>query len=321
MKQNNLIIAVATILILAIVAFMAYDFFWEGNSNEKNNYEYSLDDFLDVDTSLINYNEVLQFKPLVNKMKGIAVDASDNIFVVGEGQINVFDNNGNVENDIITNTSGRCIALGIDNLIYLGAEDHIEVWNPDGTLISKWETVNENSIITSIAVNDHSVFASDAGNKLVYHYNLEGELMNEIGRKDTVQGIQGFIIPSPYFDIALGRDGELWAVNSGRHQFESYSPDGKLISSWKKTSMQLDGFSGCCNPSHFAFLPDGSYVTSEKGIVRIKVHDPTGRFKSVVAASDQFDKGTTGLDIAVDSKGRVIVLDPKRQLIRIFERK
>ena len=150
---------------------------------------------------------------------------------------------------------------------------------------------------------------------------MKGELLNEIGRKDSVVGIQGFIIPSPFFDIAIGRDGELWAVNSGRHQFEAYNHDGRLISSWKKTSMQLDGFSGCCNPSHIVILPDGSFCTSEKGIVRIKIHDPSGKFKSVVATPDQFDKGTTGLDLAIDSDGRIIVLDPKRNQVRIFVKK
>jgi len=134
----------------------------------------------------------------------------------------------------------------------------------------------------------------------------------KIGRKDSIAGIDGFIIPSPYFDIAIGRDGELWVVNSGMHQLESYDKEGNQISSWKKTSMRLDGFSGCCNPSHIAILPNGSFVTSEKGIERVKIHEPSGKFKSVVAAPQQFEKGTRGLDLAIDSENRIIILDPKK---------
>jgi len=85
--------------------------------------------------------------------------------------------------------------------------------------------------------------------------------------------------------------------------------------------MQLDGFGGCCNPSHVAMLSDGSFVTSEKGLERVKIHLPSGDFKSVVAAPSQFDEGTKGLDLAVDSKDRILVLDPSRKMVRIFELK
>ena len=183
-----------------------------------------------------------------------------------------------------------------------------------------WDIINDRVVITSIAIADSSVFVADAGNKIVYHFDLAGNLINEIGRKDSTQGILGFFIPSPYFDVAIGRDDELWAVNSGRHQLEAYNSDGHLISSWVKRSMTLDGFSGCCNPSHIAILPDGSFVTSEKGLVRVKILGPSGALKSVVAGPDQFEEETRGLDLAVDSQNRIIILDPKRGLIRIFEK-
>ena len=46
-----------------------------------------------------------------------------------------------------------------------------------------------------------------------------------------------------------------------------------------------------------------------------------GDFKSVVAAPSQFDAGTAGLDLAVDSNDRILVLDPSRKQVRIFELK
>jgi hypothetical protein len=39
----------------------------------------------------------------------------------------------------------------------------------------------------------------------------------------------------------------------------------------------------------------------------------------VVANSGSFTEGTRGLDLAVDSKGRIVVLDPERKQVRIFE--
>ena len=321
MNSNKTIITIAIIFIIAIVTFMALDFFGDFNKANKNVYDYKLDNFIIVDSSLINYKEVLQIAPELEVLKAVTIDQNDNIYVSGDNSIFIYNNEGNLIKEIITGTNALSITVSHFGDIFLGAEDHIEVWNSNGIQKNIWETLNPNVLITSIANIDSSVFVADAGNKIVYHYDLEGNLLNEIGRKDSIAGIDGFIIPSPYFDIAIGRDGELWVVNSGMHQLESYDKEGNQISSWKKTSMRLDGFSGCCNPSHIAILPNGSFVTSEKGIERVKIHEPSGKFKSVVAAPQQFEKGTRGLDLAVDSKNRIIILDPKKGRVRIFDKK
>ncbi|MBU4493955.1 MAG: hypothetical protein KJ874_01485, partial [Acidobacteria bacterium] len=91
--------------------------------------------------------------------------------------------------------------------------------------------------------------------------------------------------------------------------------------SWGEASMDIEGFCGCCNPSHFAVLPDGSFVTSEKGIPRVKIYDRLGRLASVVAGPDRFDEGTKGLDTAADADGRIYILDPSRKRVRIFSEK
>lgn len=317
MKQNRLIIIAATLMIIAVVLFMAYDFFINNSSPEKNIYEYNLDDFKKVNPELVKYSEIRRFSPNIEQLKAVAIDKFDNIYVTGKQKILIYDSTGDLKKEIITGTDALSIAVDNDNNIWIGTRDHTETWDLNGTMKYRWD-INSKAIITSIVVSDSSVLVADAGNKIVYHYDLEGNMINEIGRKDSLAGIQGFVIPSPYFDLAIGRDGELWVVNSGRHQLESYNLDGRLISSWKKTSMGLDGFSGCCNPSNIVVLPNGSFVTSEKGIVRVKIHNPSGDFESVVATPDQFEKGTRGLDLAVDSEGRIIVLDPKKGKIRIF---
>lgn len=319
MEKNKIIIGIAILVILAVVGFMATDFFMGFDKPEKNVYEFNLDDFTSVDSSLVNYTEVQDFKPDIEKMKAVDVDQDDNIYVAGKDKILIYDKDANLLKQINTTAETLSIKVSDNKEIYLGARDHIEIWNSEGEKKDSWEVRNGKVFITSIALTDSSVFVADAGNKIIYHYDLDGNFINEIGRKDSIKGIQGFVIPSPYFDLAIGRDDELWVVNSGRHQFESYDKDGNLKSSWKKTSMDLEGFSGCCNPSNMAILPNGSFVTTEKGIVRIKVHKPSGEFESVVATPEQFDKGTMGLDIAIDSENRIVVLDPIRGLIRIFE--
>ena len=84
--------------------------------------------------------------------------------------------------------------------------------------------------------------------------------------------------------------------------------------------MKIEGFSGCCNPAHFAILDDNSFITSEKGMPRIKIYDQHGQFTGIVAPPAAFN-GTLAPDIAVDKQNRLIALDFERQQVRIFERK
>lgn len=321
MKQNKIIIPASVVLILIVVVFMTYDLFYNKQKEEKNIYKYEIENFKNVDSSFVKYKETSQFKPEIDKIKGIAVDNEDNIYVAGLGKVVIYNSEGEKRNEIHQGKQAFCIAVSENKNVFLSLKDHIEVWGVDSQIKKKWKVLNEKVVITSIALTDESLFAADAGNRIVYHYDLEGNLRNKIGEKDSLKGIEGFIIPSPYFDVAIGRDSEVWAVNAGRHQFEAYDKAGNLKSSWKKTSMDLEGFSGCCNPSNIALLPDGSFVTSEKGLVRVKIHNPSGEFNCVVASPKQFEKGTQGIDLAVDSKNRILVLDPKKGLVRVFEKK
>jgi hypothetical protein len=213
-----------------------------------------------------------------------------------------------------------CLAIDGGKL-FVGLKDHIEVLDLEGNVLENWDAINDRAYLTSIAVEENSIFVADAGNKIVYRFNHDGNLQNLIGKKDRPSGIRGFVIPSPYFDLTIGREGQLWVVNPGFHAFEAYDFEGNQISSWEKTSMQIDGFSGCCNPGNLAMLEDGSFVTSEKGIERVKIHRANGEFKCVVAAPEIFEEGTIITDLAIDSNGRILVLDSKKGLVRIFEEK
>ncbi|MCP4645294.1 MAG: hypothetical protein GY851_32930, partial [bacterium] len=125
--------------------------------------------------------------------------------------------------------------------------------------------------------------------------------------------------------------GAFWVVNPGRHGLEQYRADGALVSAWYNPSMKVEGFCGCCNPSHVAFMSDGALVTAEKGITRVKIYAVDQTMDGVVAGPDAFHDGPTGpfsddlempiKDLAVDTEGRVLVLDGKRNTIRVFVRK
>jgi len=316
--KNKWIVWVALLLIVAIIVALVLDLSSGKENTGQNIYEYQLDKFKQVDSNLLCYKEVQKIKPSSEEIHSIAVDNNDNIYVTSGNKVLKYSSKGDSIYSFNISDTSFCITLMKTGDILVGMKDHIEHYNSKGKLIKSWEKQNKAAYFTSVACDDSSVYVADAGNKILHRYNFNGELIGEIGKKDKAKGIPGFFIPSPYFDVLIDKQGQIWAVNTGRHSFEAYTTSGELITRWERTSMGLDGFSGCCNPSHVAILSDGSFVTSEKGLVRVKIHKSNGDFKCVVASPEQFVEGTTGLDLAVDSKDRILILDPVKVEVRVF---
>jgi len=169
--------------------------------------------------------------------------------------------------------------------------------------------------LTAIAVADGIVFVADAGNREVLRCASDGKILSRL---------KGFVVPSPYFDLHVGTENVLWVVNPGKHLIQAYTLDGQYETGWGETAMNIEGFCGCCNPSYFARLPDGRFVTSEKGLTRVKVYDVKGKFEGVVAGPEHFPQNRQpgmGVPVACDSRSRVLVLDLAAKAVRIFERK
>jgi len=304
------------------------DLFVNAASPEKNPSEYNLDKIKAIDTSLIRYKETKLFKPAMSRLSGIAID-NNSVYITGGNEVQVFDKDWKKTLSFKIDSSATCIAVGSQKKIYLGVGNHIETYTSDGTKLKRWECYSNKGVITSIAVNTRQVFVADAGNRLVLNYDPDGNLQHIIGKKDKFKGIDGLIVPSLYLDVAIGSFDDLWVVNPGRHELESFSEKGDFRTSWGVASMQLEGFAGCCNPIHFSILPNGYFVTYEKGMDRIKLYDQAGKFDCVVAAAKSFSGksdyhcsfATLVNDLAVNTAGAIYVLDATSNAIRVFEKK
>ena len=132
-------------------------------------------------------------------------------------------------------------------------------------------------------------------------------------------------IPGPHFDAVFdpASPGGIWVAHTGRRKMEQYGADGSASAvSWGKSSPMVDAFCGCCNPSHFAMRKDGSFVTAEKGLNRVKVYTRAGELVGVVAAAKDFEKDVSGeLDVAVDSRDRILVVDAAKNVaptVRVY---
>jgi hypothetical protein len=318
--NRKLINGVLIVMAVAIVIIIGRDFIGKKAGKPiENPYEYNIDEFKKVDSTKILYSEKISFPVKANSWGGIAV-VDSTIVVAVTNNLLKYDFQGKLLSSKTMIDTATCVAVDKNHQVWVGMRHYVVMYDWNGTLVKRWNSFGENAVLTSLAVSNEFVYVADAGNRIVYQCNTNGQLEQKIGEKDEHKGIPGFIIPSPYFDIALDDREFLWAANTGRHVFENYNPDGSLRTSWGITSFRIEGFSGCCNPAHFAIAADNSFVTSEKGMPRIKLYDQHGQFVGVVAAPDSFT-GSLAPDIAVDKKGRVVALDFERNQVRIFERK
>jgi hypothetical protein len=318
-RQSNYITAIIIVISVLGILYFGIRAISENSKKEAENpFEYNIEKFKKSDKNLIHYAEVQQINLNLESLYAIAVGPEDKIYVSGVDSIEILNKDGSPHSSIKTSWPAFCLSLDENGDLYAGMREHVEVYDKKGVKKAQWESLGEDAIITSIAISEESVFVADAGNHIVWKFSKSGDKRARIGEKNQAKDIPGFVIPSPFFDVALDPDGFLWVVNPGRHSLENYTKEGNLRTSWGEYSMKIEGFCGCCNPTHIAILDDGSFVTSEKGIARVKIYNRLGNFVSIVAAPDQFKEGTVGLDLAIDSSQRIYVLDPMKKAVRIF---
>lgn len=318
--KNKGIIIFLIILAVVIVAVIAGDYLsGRPDKSNPNPFAYDVNEFKNVPEELIHYKESKNFNLGFDEPAAITIEA-DKLFVAGDNKLKVIELTGKLLAEI--NLPGKPKTLEVYNEnIYVSINNQILVYSQAGSLLKEWRPLGANSLITAIAANENNVFVADAGKRKVYKYSTQGELLLEFDGKAEEGVLHGFIIPSGFFDLDINPDGELWVVNPGLHALENYTTDGRLREHWNKTSMMNEGFSGCCNPAHFTFLPDGRYVTSEKGLVRIKTYKRSGEFEGVVAAPVKFAEDGKAPDVATDSRGNIYALDFDKKMIRVFELK
>lgn len=332
LKSNliiGIIIAIAVIAAITIVLRTALSV--DKKTTIGNAFLYDIKELTKTDPNLVAYKELYKIKVNFQNLTAIATDIDDRIYVSGDKSIRIYDHQGELLSEIKLLETPNCLTVSDDGKIYVGMKEHIEIYNPEGSKIAKWESLGQSAVITSIDAYKENVFVADASGRVVLKYDFSGKLEKDIGRRDSAKNITGFIVPSPYFDLAVATDGLLRVANPGPHKIETYTFDGDMEFSWGEASINIKGFSGCCNPVNFAILADGRFVTCEKGIPRVKIYSDKGIFESVVAGAESFkdtvglynpeaaaEDTTKALDVAVDSKGRILVLDPVEKTIRVF---
>ena len=296
------------ILILVFIGYMIFDLVLRKETGQ-NNVQETID-------SVISDPWIIEriFDCGKGKLKAVAVSEDGKIILAGESFIACYDsemnpiweNSTDYEITSVTSTSDRIYAATINTIMVL---------NLEGKNITQWGPYDEKSMITSVSANKDIIAFADAAGKSVYILDSGGEVKYIIGKSG-----EQFIVPSPYYDVALGKDNTLFVANTGNRRIERRKTDGTLIDYFGEAGLAPDSFCGCCNPAHFALYGDG-FITAEKGVNRIKILNGKGEFTEFVSSVNNF-LAPIPLDIAVSHQGETIFgANPADSKLYTFKRK
>ncbi len=251
-----------------------------------------------------------------NSLIGVAIGAADRIYVLGDGQVFIFEPGGNLVRKWKAQEHASCLVVSPDKKVFIGASGRVEIYGDEGNRLGGF-SIGDGSkpaSVTSIKINRSEILVADAAARLIHRYDINGRRLGEIG----TQGHSGFMLPNRTLDIAVDSRNVIWAADAGRHRVSSWNSDGQPIGRFGKFGTHnVEDFVGCCNPVNIAVAPDGKIVTGEKVAARVKVYSSEGKILAVIG-SEHFDPNCLHLHLAVDSKGRVIVADPVRLQLKVF---
>jgi sugar lactone lactonase YvrE len=243
-------------------------------------------------------------------LRGIAVDGNGQLYAAGDSEIKVIGLNRRWP----TSRPVHSVAVDSDGAIYAGEIGQIEIFDSAGKLFHTWRDDRLLGRVTAIGFTKDSVLAGDAADRAIRRFDRNGKFLNNIGKDSAVNGL---LIPNGVVDFGVDAQGIIFAANPGKHRVERYTPGGELLGHMGRfDGLDPAGFTGCCNPTNVA-IRDGIYTTEKAG-PRVKAYDFSGKLLAVIA-TDLFDANCKNMDIAVDARGRVYVVDTVKAAIFVFE--
>lgn len=243
----------------------------------------------------------------------VGVSTYGNILVGGESYLSCY--NQYLSKIWGIKMPGKINAVSVNgDTIYAASTETIFLVSTEGKMITEWGPYEANSIITSISAGNRYLAFADAGVKRVFILRKNGEVFAMLGQSD-----HKFIIPSSYFDVALSDENIIYTANTGHRRIEKWTLDGILKSQFGEPGTAPGAFCGCCNPAHFAVIPQG-FVTAEKGINRIKILGRDGAFIEFVSSENNFTPSVP-LDLASADGETIYAANPADSKLYVFKRK
>jgi DNA-binding beta-propeller fold protein YncE len=210
---------------------------------------------------------------------GIAIDSSDNVYVVDEERQDVqkFDSNGTFILKLGSGGSGM------------------------GQFSNRLEDV-------AVDRSDN-VYVVDRGNERIMKFDSNGTFLTSIGSQGTGDGQ----LKLPW-GVAFDSSGRIYVTDRGNHRIQVFSPEGQFIAKFGGTEEQFPHLHGIAVDSS-----NNIYVTDERPLHEVQKLDHNGQIveqwggKGDAPGQFEYLHG-----IAVDSNGDVYVVDTQNTRIQKF---
>ena len=250
-------------------------------------------------------------------LRGLAIDGENRLYAVGDCELKVFSPEGKLLAGWPTSHPGHSVGIAPDGHIFVGEPGQLEVFDDKGHLRETWRDADRMGLITEIGFSGDAVLLADTADRCIRRYDRDGQHVSDIGNDNRMKG---FVLPNKHVDFAVDSTGVILAPNPGRHRIERYSLDGKLLGHVGRfDGRDPAGFTGCCNPTNVAVLPGGLVVVTVKAEPYGKIYDADGKLRGVLGQGD-FDASCKNMDVAVDSQGRIYIIDTVRLCVCVYER-
>ncbi|MEI8226278.1 MAG: hypothetical protein WCG82_10155 [Bacteroidota bacterium] len=306
--MNKKIAAIVSVfIILVFIGYMIFDSVRpEGFIKNKN-------ESRDIDSLPDSWLVSREFNVEEGSLKAVTVSPAGYIYLGGDSFVSCYDSDLKLKWNLKTPYPVTSLS-NYGDTIFASTMELILVISSGGEIKDEWGPFEDNGIITSVTANSSYVAFADAGNKMLFILDKSGGVKKLIGQNDGQ-----FIIPSPYFDVALGSDNTLLVANTGHRRVETRNIEGEIKSYFGEPGLAPGAFCGCCNPAHFIIIPKG-FVTAEKGINRIKILNKTGEFVEFVSSKNKFIPSVP-LDLASADGKTIYAANPADSKLYIFTRK
>jgi hypothetical protein len=218
---------------------------------------------------------------------------------------------------IETDSNNIALKVTSDNRIFFASEKKVyqlEANTPKEILSFS----NTKTIISDIAVTSHFIYVADIKQKLLYCY--KNNVLQFISNGKHPNEKRGFYLPTPHFQLAIGKNNSVWVNNPGKLRLENYDTKGRLIKKWGRPGTRLSHFSGCCNPVNFNITKNGEFITFEKGLVRVKHYTKNGKFIDAVTGIKHLNQSLINLPIATKNN-KIFLFNSHKKTILIFKKR
>lgn len=251
----------------------------------------------------------------VEALRGIAIDDADRVYAVGDDAVKVYDAGGALLRRWGLSLPGFSVAVDGSGRVWVGQWQQVAIFDAQGEPDGIWRDPDRLGLVTAIDFAGGDVFLADATARCIRRYDGNGGFLNDIGGRHRKGG---FHIPNGVVDFAIDDGGIIHVANPGMHRVERYTVEGEMLGRFGHfDGRDPAGFPGCCNPTNLTLDGSGRVFVTEKAEPRAKLYAADGQLLAVVA-DEGFDPAAKNMDLAVDSGGRVYVVDTVKLEIRVF---